>query len=258
MIIRKTREEIALMKLAGQTVAEILNILAKAVKPGVLTGDLNSIAEEECRKRGAIPLFKNYPNPAGGPPFPGVICASVNDEVVHGIPGNRVLKEGDIISIDFGASVEGFAGDSAITVPVGVISPEVARLLVITKESLMKGIEQARPGNRLGMISHAIQRYAEKHGLHVVRELVGHGIGRQMHEDPQVPNYGRPGQGPILKEGMTIAIEPMLNLGTRKVYTKSDHWTVVTADGSYSAHFEHTVAISERGPEILTLGNGGG
>lgn len=253
MIIIKTPEEIAKMRVSGQTVAQVLTILENNIRPGITTRELNAIAEEECRKRNAIPVFKNYPNSFGGRPFPGAICASVNDEVVHGIPGNRVLKEGDIISIDFGVLLDGFAGDSAITVPVGDVSPQVANLIKVTEESLMRGIEQARPGNRLGKVSHAVQVYAEKHGLSVVREFVGHGIGRNMHEDPPVPNYGRADRGPVLKPGMVLAIEPMLNMGTPKVLTKMDDWTVVTQDGLYSAHFEHTVAITDRGPEILTL-----
>jgi methionyl aminopeptidase len=253
MIILKTRDEIARMRAAGEMVAQVLSLLESKVKPGVTTGSLNALAEEECRKRNAIPVFKNYPNPRGGRPFPGAICASVNEEVVHGIPGKRVLKEGDIISIDFGVLLEGFAGDSAITVAVGDVDPQVARLLQVTEESLMKGIQQALPGNRLGKVSSAIQDWAEKNGFSVVREYVGHGIGRNMHEDPPVPNYGRADRGPVLKEGITLAIEPMLNMGTHKVFTKIDDWTVVTQDGKYSAHFEHTVAVTSHGPEILTL-----
>lgn len=253
MIILKTRDEIARMRAAGEMVAQVLSLLESKVKPGVTTGSLNALAEEECRKRNAIPVFKNYPNPRGGRPFPGAICASVNEEVVHGIPGKRVLKEGDIISIDFGVLLEGFAGDSAITVAVGDVDPQVARLLQVTEESLMKGIQQALPGNRLGKVSRAIQDWAEKNGFSVVREYVGHGIGRNMHEDPPVPNYGRADRGPVLKEGITLAIEPMLNMGTHKVFTKIDDWTVVTQDGKYSAHFEHTVAVTSHGPEILTL-----
>ena len=223
------------------------------VRPGVTTGELNALAEAECLKRGAIPVFKNYPNPRGGRPFPGAICASINEEVVHGIPGKRIFKEGDIISIDFGVLLDGFAGDAAITVPVGNVDPQVARLLQVTEECLLRGIQQAQPGNRLGKVSSAIQDWAEKHGFSVVREYVGHGIGRNMHEEPPVPNYGRPDRGPVLKEGITLAIEPMLNIGTHKVITKIDDWTVVTQDGKYSAHFEHTVAITSHGPEILTL-----
>lgn len=253
MIILKTRNDIARMRVAGQMVASVLTLLESKVKPGVTTAELNYLAEEECRKSGAIPVFKNYPNPKGGRPFPGAICASVNEEVVHGIPGKRMLKEGDIISIDFGVLLDGFAGDSAITVPVGEVDPEVARLIRVTEESLMKGIEQARPGNRLGMVSSTVQHWAEHNGFSVVREYVGHGIGRKMHEDPPVPNYGRADRGPVLKEGTALAIEPMLNMGTYKVLTKIDEWTVVTQDGGYSAHFEHTVVVTDHGPEILTL-----
>lgn len=253
MIIIKSSNEITKMRVAGQIVAKILRILEKTVKPGITTAALNAIAEEECSKNSAIPVFKNYPNPRGGRPFPGVICASINEEVVHGIPNSRILTEGDIVSIDFGVLVDGYAGDSAITVPVGEVPPYVLNLIQVTEESLLKGIQCAKPGNRLGAISNAIQTYAEKKGLHVVREFVGHGIGRNMHEEPAVPNYGRPDRGPKLKEGMTLAIEPMLNIGTHQVFTKQDGWTVVTRDGSFSAHFEHSIAISDKGPEILTL-----
>lgn len=253
MIILKTRDDIVRMRAAGQMVAQVLALLESKIKPGITTGELNALAEAECLKRGAIPVFKNYPNPRGGRPFPGAICASVNEEVVHGIPGKRILKEGDIISIDFGVLLDGFAGDSAITVPVGEVDPQVARLLQVTEECLLKGIQQALPGNRLGKVSNTIQEWAEKHGFSVVREYVGHGIGRKMHEEPPVPNYGRSDRGPVLKEGITLAIEPMLNMGTHKVITKIDDWTVVTQDGSYSAHFEHTVAVTSHGPEILTL-----
>lgn len=253
MIILKTTEEIAKMKVAGQVVAQILTILEKRIIPGITTGELNAIAEEEARQRGAQPVFRNYPNPYGGRPFPGSICASVNEEVVHGFPGPRKLKEGDIISIDFGVLVDGYAGDSAITVAVGEVDPRVKKLLEVTEESLMKGIEQAQVGKKLGMISNAVQRHAEKHGFSVVRDFVGHGIGKDMHEDPAVPNYGRPDRGVILKEGMALAIEPMVNMGTYRVYTKMDEWTVVTRDGKPSAHFEHSIAITAQGPEILTL-----
>lgn len=254
MIIIKTRDEIEKMRAAGQAVAEILELLKADIRPGVSTGTLNAIAEEECKKRQAIPLFKNYPHPREGKkPFPAAICASINEEVVHGIPGERVLRDGDIISIDFGLSLDGYAGDAAITVPVGNASEEALRLIRYTEKALFKGIHEAREGNRLGQVSHAIQKYAEKHGFSVVRDFVGHGIGRRMHEDPPVPNYGKADRGPVLKEGMTIAIEPMLNIGTYNAYTRADDWTVVTRDGSLSAHFEHTIAITDRGPEILTL-----
>ncbi|HZK42954.1 MAG TPA: type I methionyl aminopeptidase [Syntrophomonadaceae bacterium] len=253
MIILKNEEEIAKMRNAAAIVADILSILEERVKPGITTANLNAIAEHETRRRNAIPAFKNYPNSSGGKPFPGSICASVNEEVVHGIPSNRELKEGDIISIDFGVIFNGFAGDSAITIPVGEVDDDVTKLIKVTEEALMFGIDQALPGNRLGAISNAVQTHAENNGLSVVREYVGHGIGRDMHEDPPIPNYGKLDSGPILKEGMTLAIEPMLNLGTHKVRTQMDGWTVITQDRKYSAHFEHTIAITAQGPEILTL-----
>lgn len=253
MINIKTPDDIAKMRQAGELVARVLTMLKDEAKPGITTARLNAIAEDECKKKGAIPVFKNYPHPRGRRPFPGVICASVNEEVVHGIPGSRVLNEGDIVSIDFGVILNGFAGDSAITVPVGEVDPQVLKLIEVTEQALMAGIKQAQVGNRLGMVSSTIQKYAEQNGFSVVRQFVGHGIGRAMHEDPPVPNYGRPERGPYLKEGMTLAIEPMVNMGTFEVDTKPDEWTVVTLDGSFSAHFEHSVAISERGPEILTL-----
>ncbi|MDD2585967.1 MAG: type I methionyl aminopeptidase [Syntrophomonadaceae bacterium] len=253
MIIIKTPAEIVRMRAAGELVARVLKILEARIKPGITTGELDAIAANECKKYGAIPVFKNYPHPRGGRPFPGVICASVNNEVVHGIPGARILHEGDIISIDFGVLLDGYAGDSAITVAVGQVDPEVAKLIKVTEAALLKGISNAYAGNKLGQISNAIQNYAEKHGYHVVREYVGHGIGKDMHEDPAVPNYGRPDRGPVLKEGMALAIEPMINIGTRKVNVTRDEWTVVTGDGSFSAHFEHSVAITANGPEILTL-----
>lgn len=253
MIILKKRDEIAKMRKAGQVVAKTLTLLEKAAKAGVSTAFLNSLAEEECRKRNAIPVFKNYPHARGGWAFPGVICASVNEEVVHGIPGPRVLEDGDIISIDFGVLLKGYAGDSAITIPIGDVDSETLRLIKVTEECLMEGIKQAVPENRLGQLSHAIQAHAEKNGFSVVRDFVGHGIGRQMHEEPPVPNYGPVDRGPIMKNGMTLAIEPMINAGTYKVLTKPDGWTVVTADQKCSAHFEHTVAIGEHGPEILTM-----
>jgi methionyl aminopeptidase len=253
MINLKSPGEIEKMRVAGRVVAEVLNILKEQIRPGISTGKLNAIAEEEANKRNALAVFKNYPNPRGSRPFPGAICASVNEEVVHGIPGRRLLQEGDIISIDFGVIVDGFAGDAAITVAVGEVEPQVKRLIKVTEEALMKGIEQARVGNRLGNISHTIQTYAESAGFSIVRDFVGHGIGRQMHEDPPVPNYGKPDRGPALQAGMTLAIEPMVNLGTYSVYTKGDEWTVVTKDGKHSAHFEHSIVIGEQGPEILTL-----
>ncbi|WP_425059830.1 Methionine aminopeptidase 1 [Sporomusa carbonis] len=246
MIILKSQRELNYLRDAGRIVAETLNEVKKAVKPDVTTLELDRIAEQYIRSRGAVPAFKGYHG------FPGNICTSVNEEVVHGIPGLKRLKNGDNVSIDIGAIINGYCGDAAITVPVGEVDAEVEKLIEVTEQSLYKGIEQAVAGNRLGDISHSIQTYAEGHGYGVVRDFVGHGIGRNMHEDPQVPNYGLPGRGPRLKSGMTLAIEPMINAGTHEVKTLSDNWTVVTADGKYSAHFEHTIAITADGPEILT------
>ena len=221
--------------------------LIKEVRPGVTTGHLDLLAEEGIRSQGGIPAFKGYRS------FPKTLCASINDQVVHGIPSNRVLKDGDIIGLDLGAIIEGFYGDGAVTVPVGTVSPQVEKLINITQEALAKGIEQAVVGNRLSDISHAIQCHIEKNGFSVVRDFVGHGIGRQLHEEPQIPNYGRPGQGPRLREGMVLAIEPMVNMGGYAVRVLDDGWTAVTNDGSLSAHFEHTVAIQSSGPpKVLT------
>ncbi|HHT62291.1 MAG: type I methionyl aminopeptidase [Bacillota bacterium] len=247
MITLKTDRQIKLMREAGRIVAETHELLAKMIKPGVTTKELDQAAEEYIRSRGAIPAFKGYNG------FPGSICASVNDEVVHGIPGLRKLENGDIISIDIGAVKNGFVGDSAVTHPVGTVSKDKLKLLKVTEESLLEGIKYAIPGNRLSDISHAIQTYVEKNGFSVVRDYVGHGIGENMHEDPQIPNFGRPGHGPRLEKGMTLAIEPMVNMGTYRVRTLLDNWTVVTLDGQCSAHFEHTIAITQSGPEILTI-----
>ena len=247
----KSDREIGLMRKAGLVVAEAKAHVMKAVKPGVTTLDLDRIAEEVIVKMGAVPSFKGYA--AGGPiPFTGTICASINEEIVHGIPGDRKLKEGDIFSVDVGAIVNGFHGDSAFTMGVGDISDEAQRLIDATRESLKRGIAQATAGARIGDISHAVQEYAEGLGYGVVRKYVGHGIGRALHEDPQVPNHGRPGRGARMKKGMTIAIEPMLNIGTYETEQLDDGWTVVTADGSLSAHFEDTIAITAEGAEILT------
>ena len=223
-----------------------LDEVGKAVKPGVTTAHLDEIAREVIVNEGAVPAFKGLYG------FPGNICLSVNSEVVHGIPGKHKLKEGDIISADVGALVEGYNGDAARTFPVGKVADEIALLLEVTEQSLYEGIKQAVPGNRLGAISNAVQLHAEAAGFGVVRDYVGHGIGRNMHEDPQIPNFGPPDKGPVLKAGMVLAIEPMINLGTYKVKTLGDNWTVVTLDGKPSAHFEHTVAITENGPDILT------
>ncbi|BBB91381.1 MAG TPA: type I methionyl aminopeptidase [Methylomusa anaerophila] len=246
MIILKSQREISYLREAGKIVAETLNEVKKAVKPEITTQELDRIAEQYIKSRGGIPAFKGYHG------FPGNICTSVNEEVVHGIPGVKKLKSGDNVSIDIGAIINGYCGDAAITVPVGEVDTEVQKLIEVTEQALHKGIEKAVAGNRLGDISHSIQLYAEEHGYGVVRDYVGHGIGRNMHEDPQVPNYGPPGHGPRLKSGMTLAIEPMINLGTHEVKTLSDNWTVVTVDKKRSAHFEHTIAITADGPEILT------
>ncbi len=246
MIILKSRMEIDIMREAGRIVALTHQELAKAIKPGVTTKQLDELAETFIRSKGAVPSFKGY----GG--FPGSICASVNEELVHGIPGKRVLHEGDIISIDIGAQLEGYHGDSAWTYAVGKISEEDQRLMKVTEESLYKGLEKAIPGGRLSDISHAIQIHAEAAGFSIVREYVGHGVGRGLHEDPQIPNYGPPGRGPRLKPGMVLAIEPMVNAGERYVRTLEDNWTVVTVDGKNCTHYEHTIAITEDGYEILT------
>ncbi|MGZ0051195.1 type I methionyl aminopeptidase [Brevibacillus gelatini] len=246
MIILKSKAELEVMREAGRIVALTHQELAKAIKPGVTTKQLDEIAETFIRSMGAVPSFKGY----GG--FPGSICASVNEELVHGIPGKRTLQEGDIISIDIGAQFQGYHGDSAWTYPVGKISAENEKLLRVTEEALFKGLEKAVPGGRLSDISHAIQVHAEAAGFTLVREYVGHGIGQNLHEDPQVPNYGPPDRGPRLKPGMVLAIEPMVNAGERYVRTLEDNWTVVTLDRKTCAHFEHTIAITEDGYEILT------
>lgn len=246
MIVLKTPQEVEKMRKAGDVVARTLDLLRRSAKAGMTTMELDEIAAQFVREQGAIASFKGYHG------FPGHICASVNNEVVHGIPKDRKLSEGDILSIDFGAIVEGYHGDSAITFPIGKISEEVEQLLKITEESLYAGIEQAVPGNYLGDISHGIEKYIHGYQFGIVREFVGHGIGKVMHEEPQIPNYGPPRQGPLLKAGMTLAIEPMVNLGTPEVIVLEDQWTVVTKDGRPSAHFEHTILITEMGPEILT------
>jgi methionyl aminopeptidase len=246
MIICKTPREIEIMREAGKIVALTRKELEKHIRPGITTKELDAIAEEVIRQYGAIPSFKGYNG------FPGSICASVNEELVHGIPGNRVLKEGDIISIDVGAQYNGYHADSAWTYPVGEIAAETKKLLEVTEKSLYIGLEEAKPGARLSNISHAIQTYVESHHFSIVREYVGHGIGQDLHEDPQIPHYGPPNKGPRLKPGMTLCIEPMVNAGSRYVKTLADNWTVVTVDGKMCAHFEHTIAITENGYEILT------
>ena len=247
MIIIKSNKEIALMRSAGKIVAETLLLVEEKVRPGITTAELDRIAEEFITKHGAKPSFKGLYG------FPASLCISVNEQVVHGIPGGYVLKDGDIISVDCGANINGFHGDAARTFGVGNISEEANKLINVTKESFFKGIEYAKVGNRLTDISHGIQSYVEASGFSVVRDFVGHGIGRVVHEDPEVPNYGRPGRGPKLVEGMALAIEPMVNVGSYKVKTLSDDWTVVTSDGSLSAHYENTIVILPDGPEILTL-----
>lgn len=247
MIVLKTAEEIELMALASKIVAEAHQVLRREVKPGITTLALDRVAEEFIRDKGGVPAFKGYRN------YPKTLCASVNNEVVHGIPSKRVLKDGDIIGLDLGAILHGFYGDGAVTIPVGVVTAHVANLMKVTEEAMKKGIDKAVVGNRLSDISHAIQTHAEAQGFSVVRDFVGHGIGRLLHEEPQVPNYGRPGQGPRLQVGMVLAIEPMVNMGAYHVRVLEDQWTAVTEDGSLSAHFEHTIAIQPFGPpRILT------
>jgi methionyl aminopeptidase len=247
MIILKTPDEIEIMARASRLVAETLALLRREVRAGITTEDLDRVAEQFIRSHGGTPAFKGYRN------YPKTLCASINDQVVHGIPSKRTLKEGDIIGLDLGAIVDGFYGDSAVTVAVGNVNPRVAELLRVTEESLYAGIAKAVVGNRLSDISHAVQRHAEAAGFSVVTDFVGHGIGRQLHEEPQVPNYGKPGQGPRLQEGMVLAIEPMINMGQSGVRVLDDRWTAVTTDGSLSAHFEHTIAIQSSGPpRILT------
>jgi methionyl aminopeptidase len=250
----KSEKEIATMRQAGKIVAEVLRILAEQMKPGMKTKEMDTIAVKELKRMGGESNFKGYHG------YPATICVSVNDEIVHGIPGDRVLKDGDIVSLDFGAIFQGYHGDAAITVPIGEISPEARRLIDTTRDTLIIGIEAARAGAKLGDVSAAIQNFAESKGYSLVREYTGHGIGRKMHEDPQIPNtthapYGlQPGTGPVLKKGMTLALEPMLNIGGWQTRVADDQWTVLTADGSLSAHFEHTIAIDDNEPEVLTRG----
>jgi methionyl aminopeptidase len=246
MIICKTPRELEIMREAGKIVALTHKELQPYIKPGVTTKELDEIAEAFIRKHDAIPSFKGYNG------FTGSICASVNNELVHGIPGKRVLNDGDIISIDIGAKFNGYHGDSAWTYGVGEITAENQRLLDVTEQSLYKGLDEAKPGERLSNISHAIQTHVEENGYSIVREYVGHGVGQDLHEDPQIPHYGPPGKGPRLKPGMVLAVEPMVNAGSRFVRTLQDNWTVVTTDGKMCAHFEHTIAITENGYEVLT------
>ena len=234
------------MRQAGKIVAEVLKILSEQAKPGMKTKELDTIAAGEVERLRAEPSFKGYRG------FPATLCVSINDEIVHGIPGERVLCEGDILSLDFGAVYNGFQGDAAVTVGIGKVSPEARQLMEAAEGSLKAGIAAACPGARLGDISAAIQNYAESRGYSVVREYTGHGIGRDMHEEPQIPNFGLPGTGPVLREGMTLALEPMLNAGGWRTRVGGDHWIVLTADGSLSAHFEHTIAITDAKAEVFT------
>jgi len=245
-IIIKSPDEIAAMRQAGSIVASILRTLSKEIRAGMTTRQLDDIAVRELARYGATSSFKGYRG------FPATLCVSINDEVVHGIPGDRVICEGDIVSLDFGAIVDGFHGDAAITVGVGNISPKAKQLLETTKGSLEAGIAVAHPGAHLSDISAAIQHHAESRGFSVVREYTGHGIGREMHEEPQIPNFGPPGRGPVLQKGMVLAIEPMVNIGGWETKVKNNHWTVITADGSLSGHFEKTIAITDGEAEVLT------
>ncbi len=247
MIALKSPREIEVMRRSGQVTADVLTELMQAVRPGISTAELDRMAEAGIRARGGIPTFKGYHG------FSASICASVNDEVVHGIPGERVLRDGDLLSIDIGTTLDGYVSDSAVTVAVGSISSAARRLLEVTQECLMLGIAAMRVGGHVGDIGAAVQAHAEAHGYGVVRELVGHGVGREMHEEPQVPNYGSAGTGAELREGLVLAIEPMITQGSPRVSIQKDGWTVVTADGKLAAHFEHTIALTATGAKVLTL-----
>jgi methionyl aminopeptidase len=246
VIVLKTKEEIETMRQAGRIAAMTLDMVGENIAPGMTTSQVDMLVEDFIRSHGAIPGFKNYQG------YPASACVSIDDEVVHGIPGKRVIREGEIVSVDVGTIVDNYYGDHARTFAIGEVSKEKRQLMEVTEKSLMAAIDKARKGNKLGQISATVQKVAEAKGYGVVRQLCGHGIGRRMHEEPQVPNYGSPQDGPVLAVGMVIAIEPMINIGTYNVKTLPDGWTIVTADGSASAHFEHTVAITENGPEILT------
>ncbi len=246
MIIRKSNRELEQMADAGAIVVRTIELVGEHVRPGVTTAELDAIADEFIRSNGGVPTFKGYRG------YPAATCISPNEMVVHGIPGRHVLGDGDIVSFDVGVTLDGFVADSAFTFPVGEISDEAQRLLDACQAALAAGIEQSRPGNRVGDISAAVQRATEDAGFSVVRSLVGHGVGRSMHEEPQIPNFGLPGRGPLLREGMTLAIEPMINAGRPEIVLAEDEWSISTADGSLSAHFEHTVAITADGPRILT------
>jgi methionyl aminopeptidase len=246
MIIGKSKRELEKMRAAGQLVGQVRNRLREMVEPGITTIELDRFAEKMIRDAGALPTFKGYNG------FPYSICASVNEQIVHGFPSDYKLKEGDIFSIDCGVTLEGFVGDTATTIPVGKVSEDRMKLIRVTEECLERAIKQCVPGNHLGDIGWAVQEFAEANGYSVVRDYVGHGIGRRMHEDPQIPNYGRPGLGPKIKSGYVFAIEPMINIGSHHTKVLADGWTVVTVDGQPSAHFEHTIAITDDGPEVLT------
>jgi methionyl aminopeptidase len=248
-VVIKSQSEIDIMREAGKINAHALQAVREAIRPGVTTGELDEIAETIIREHGATPAFLGYPGPI---PYPGTINASINEEMVHGIPGKRQLKEGDLISIDCGTVYEGFVADSAFSVGVGKIAKEVERLLDVTKKALEIGISKMRAGNRVGDVSAAIQKHVEANGYHVPREYTGHGVGRQMHEGPQVPNFGLPGRGLVLRSGLTIALEPMVLVGTHHTKVQADQWTVTSKDGSLTAHYEHTVAVTDSDPRILT------
>jgi len=249
-IVIKSEKELVLMRAAGRVNALALKTVRQMIRPGVSTIDLDAAAEEVIRKHGGVPVFKGYP---GAYPFPATLCVSVNEELVHGFPSKRKLREGDIVSVDCGTLLEGFVGDSAFSVGVGETSTQAQRLLQVTEQALYEGISLMRPGNRTGDVSSVIQRFAEDQGFHVTREYTGHGVGRAMHEGPQVPNYGTPGRGVVLRPGMTIALEPMVLVGTPHTRVLPDQWTVVSVDGSLTAHFEHSVAVTAGEPLILTL-----
>jgi methionyl aminopeptidase len=246
MIIRKSAQELERMARSGRVVAEAHALIGEHIRPGVTTGELDTLAEEFIRSRGGVPTFLGYRG------FPASLCLSPNDMVVHGIPGPYRLDEGDILSVDVGVTLDGFVADSAYTHPVGEVTDDTKRLLEVGQQALAAGVAQARAGHRLSDISHAVQSVTEAAGYSVIRSLVGHGVGRSMHEDPQIPNFGEPGKGPLLQPGMTLAIEPMINAGGPDVYVHDDHWSISTSDGSLSCHFEHTVAVTEAGPWILT------
>lgn len=248
-IVLKSPPELAIMREAGRINAKALTAVRQLVRPGVTTAELDAAAEEVIRKHGGIPTFKGYPGPY---PFPATICVSINEQLVHGIPGKRKLEEGDVVSVDCGTTFEGFVGDSAITIGVGEITPQARRLIEVTEQALVEGIRQMRAGNHVGDISAAVQKHVESNGFHVPREYTGHGVGRQMHEGPQVPNYGFVGHGLLLQPGMTIALEPMVMVGTHRTRVLADQWTVISADSSLAAHFEHSVAVTEAEPLILT------